>query len=65
MKKLKIKLFAIITVLMIVAMCMFGFHLCEKYCKDSELDIEIVDDENTQGTTWLVNSKNELDASRY
>ena len=65
MKKLKIKLFAIITVLMIVAMCMFGFHLCEKYCKDSELDIEIVDDENTQGTTWLTSSMNEVVLSQY
>ena len=65
MKKLKIKLFAIISIVMIVAICVFGFRLCEKDCKSSEKDIEIVDDENTQGTTWLVNSKNELDASRY
>lgn len=65
MKKLKIKLFAIISIVMIVAICVLGFHLCEKDCESSEDDIEIVDDENTQGTTWLVNSKNELDASRY
>ena len=55
MKKLKIKLFAIISIVMIVAICVLGFHLCEKDCESSEDDIEIVDDENTQGTTWLVN----------